>query len=183
MCGRHRHFNHWTRHMAAVPKGFLRHCVLRLLNENPMSGSEIMTEIENRTNGHWRPSPGSIYPLLSWLQDKGYSREVAEPEPGIKRYELTEQGKELLEKSAERRKELRGRIGFFAPPFVGPHWYGHLPEETSRFVEAGKRLVMSSWTLLDSLRETHSEEAAKKATEVFEQATKKIEEINKEIRE
>ncbi|MCS7136732.1 MAG: PadR family transcriptional regulator, partial [Aigarchaeota archaeon] len=69
-------FRHWLRHMAAVPKGFLRLQVLELLNEKPMSGSEIMSEVERRTNGCWRPSPGSVYPLLAWLQDNGYVREV-----------------------------------------------------------------------------------------------------------
>jgi len=44
-----------------VPKGFLRYQVLRLLKEKPMSGSEIMSEIEEETDGNWRPSPGSIY--------------------------------------------------------------------------------------------------------------------------
>ena len=81
--------------MAAVPNGFLRHYVLQFLNEKPMSGSEIMNEIESRTNGHWKPSPGSIYPLLSWLQEKGYSEEVPDQEPGIKRYTLTDEGKKF----------------------------------------------------------------------------------------
>ena len=169
--------------MAAVPKGFLRHNVLQFLNEKPMSGSEIMNEIESRTNGHWKPSPGSIYPLLSWLQEKGYSEEVPDQEPGIKRYTLTDEGKKFLEKSVERRKEFRKRIGFFAPPFVGPHWHGHLSEEARKFVDAGKRLVMSSWDLLDNLHEEGSEEAAKNATEVLEQAAKRIEEINNELKQ
>jgi DNA-binding PadR family transcriptional regulator len=66
------------RHTAAVPKGFLRYELLRLLNEKPMSGSEIMTEIEKSTNGYWKPSPGSTYPLLAWLQDKGHIKDAPE---------------------------------------------------------------------------------------------------------
>ena len=49
---RERWMRHWMRHIAAVPKGFLRYELLRLLSEKPMSGSEIMTEIEKRTDGH-----------------------------------------------------------------------------------------------------------------------------------
>jgi DNA-binding PadR family transcriptional regulator len=168
--------------MAAVPKGFLRYYVLRLLSEKPMSGSEIMSEIGERTHGCWKPSPGSIYPLLAWLQEKGYSKEVPEQESGIKRYALTDQGKAFLEEHVKRKQELRRRIGFFAPPFLGSPWFNHFPKETRELVESGKKLVMSSWTLLDSLREKYSEDAVAKATEVLEQAAKKIEEITEKLK-
>lgn len=167
--------------MAAVPKGFLRYYVLRLLNEKPMSGSEIMSEIEKRTDGHWRPSPGSIYPLLAWLQEKGYSIEVPQQEPGLKRYALTEQGKNFLEEHVKRKKELRKRIGFFAPPFIGPRWFNHYPKNCQGLIEAGKKLVKSSWILLDNLRQEYSEETVAKATEILEDAARKIEEITKKL--
>ena len=41
-----------------------------------MSGSEIMEELEKRTGGRWKPSPGSVYPLLAWLLESGYTEEV-----------------------------------------------------------------------------------------------------------
>lgn len=163
--------------MAAVPKGFLRYNVLRLLTEKPMSGSEIMNEIEKRTRGHWKPSPGSIYPLLAWLQDKGYSKEIPEQEPGIKRYLLTDNGKAILEEHAKRSQELREQPGFFPQPFIGPHWFNHYPEKASKFVEAGKKLVMSSRTLLENLCEEYSEDIVAEATQILEQAAEKIEEI------
>jgi len=147
-----------------------------------MSGSEIMSEIGERTHGCWKPSPGSIYPLLAWLQEKGYSKEVPEQESGIKRYALTDQGKAFLEEHVKRKQELRRRIGFFAPPFLGSPWFNHFPKETRELVESGKKLVMSSWTLLDSLREKYSEDAVTKATEVLEQAAKKIEEITEKLK-
>ena len=183
MFGSHHHFSHWMRHMAAVPKGFLRYYVLRLLNEKPMSGSEIMSEIEKLTDGHWKPSPGSIYPLLSWLQEKGYSTEVPQQEPGVKRYTLTEQGKNFLEEHTKRKKELNKRIGFFSPPFVGPRWFNHHPKEAKGIIEAGKKLVKSSWVLLDNLRQKYSEEAVAKATEILEDAANKIEEIAGKLEE
>lgn len=182
MCSPHPPFRHWMRHMAAVPKGFLRYYVLRLLSEKPMSGSEIMSEIGEQTHGCWKPSPGSIYPLLAWLQEKGYSKEVPEQESGIKRYALTDQGKGFLEEHVKKKQELRKRIGFFAPPFLGSPWFNHFPKETHELVEAGKKLVMSSWTLLDSLREKYSEDTVAKATEVLEQAAKKIEEITEKLK-
>ncbi len=169
--------------MAAVPKGFLRYYVLRLLNEKPMSGSEIMSEIEKRTDGHWKPSPGSIYPLIAWLQDKGYTKEASEKEAGIKRYILTDQGKALLKEHVERKEELRRKFGFFMPPFLGLPWFNHYPKKTRELVEAGKNLARAGWNLLDSLREKYSEEAITEAKEIMERAAEKIDEIAKKLKD
>jgi len=142
-------FRHWMRHMAMVPKGFLRYQVLKLLSEKPMSGSEIMSEIEKQTNGHWKPSPGSIYPLLAWLQDKGYIKEVPEQEAGTKRYTLTEQGKNFLEEHEKRREELRRRFRHF-----GLHWtyvVRVLPRKSQRTEESHKRTRYSG---LETPRQT-----------------------------
>ena len=174
---------HWMKHMAVVPKGFLRYYVLKLLNEKPMAGSEIMNEIEARTNGRWKPSPGSIYPLLAWLQDKEYSKEIPEQEPGIKRYVLTDYGKKILEEHTKRRQELQKRTGFFPPPFIGHHWFNHYPKNANKFVEAGKKLVMSSWTLIANLREKYSEDVVTQATQILEEATMKLEEIVNKLKE
>ena len=89
------HRRNWLRHNAMVPKGFLRYHVLEALNEKAMSGSELMEEIQKRTGGTWKPSPGSIYPLLAWLQDNSYVKELP-TENGFKRYELTQTGKTCL---------------------------------------------------------------------------------------
>ena len=171
------------RHMASVPKGFLRYYALRLLNEKPMSGSEIMNEIEKRTDGHWKPSPGSIYPLIAWLQDKGYAKEVPEQEAGTKRYTLTDQGKAFLQEHIKRKEELRKRFGFLTPPFPGLPWFNFYPEKTHELVEAGKKLMMAGWNLFDSLREKYSEEVVTEAKEVIEQAAEKLNEIAKKLKD
>lgn len=174
----HKHpFGRWMRHMASVPKGFLKYYVLKLLNEKPMSGSEIMNEIEKRTDGRWKPSPGSIYPLIAWLQDKGYAKEVPEQEAGIKRYTLTDQGKAFLQEHVKRKGELRRRFGFFMP------WFNFYPKKTRELVEAGKKLVKASWSLLDSMHEKYSEEVIAEAKEVIEQAAEKIDEIAKKLKQ
>ena len=110
------HVKHWMRHTAMVPKGFIRYHVLEVLNQKPMSGSEIMNEIEKRTGGFWKPSPGSIYPLLAWLQDNGYIKELP-IENGLKRYELTKSGKLLFEEQKKIRKKVREEGGFL--PKIG----------------------------------------------------------------
>jgi len=181
----HPPFKRWMRHMAMVPKGFLRYHVLKLLNEKPMSGSEIMGEIEKKTNGHWKPSPGSIYPLLAWLQDKGYIKEVAEQEAGIKRYTLTEQGKTFLAEHDKTREEMRKRFKHFGPGpgFMGPMWFEFFPEKARELRKATKDLAIAVWSLRDQLRREYSEKAVEEAKNVLEEAAKKIEDITKKLQE
>jgi DNA-binding PadR family transcriptional regulator len=167
--------------MATVPKGFLRYYVLRLLSEKPMSGSEIMNEIEKRTDGHWKPSPGSIYPLLSWLQEKGYTKEIPEQEAGVKRYTLTDKGETFLQEYIKIRDEFHKKFGFLVPLFLGLFWFNFHSEKMHELIKAGENLVMAGRNLLDSLRENYSEEAIDKAKEVIEQAAEKIDEIAKKL--
>ncbi|GIH06017.1 hypothetical protein Rhe02_40840 [Rhizocola hellebori] len=69
-----------------------RGAVLGLLAERPMHGYEMISELELRTRGAWRPSPGSIYPTLQLLEDEGLI--VSEEASGRKRFTLTEAGRE-----------------------------------------------------------------------------------------
>jgi DNA-binding PadR family transcriptional regulator len=65
--------------------------VLVLLAEEPRNGYQLMQEIEERSDGVWRPSPGSIYPALQLLEDEGLVR--ISSEGGKKTYELTDAGR------------------------------------------------------------------------------------------
>ena len=69
-----------------------RAAVLGLLAERPMHGYEMISELEQRTGGAWRPSPGSIYPTLQLLEDEGLI--VSEETGGRKRFTLTDAGRE-----------------------------------------------------------------------------------------
>jgi DNA-binding PadR family transcriptional regulator len=140
-----------------------------------------MSELENKTGGHWKPSPGSIYPLLAWLQEKGYTKEALDQEPGMKRYVLTDEGKEYLEEHKKRGKEIRERFRAFRPPFHKFPWSNSYPEEAKELLEVGKSFIKASWNLLDNLREKYTEEAATQAREVIKQATEKINEITKKL--
>ncbi|MEH0823308.1 MULTISPECIES: PadR family transcriptional regulator [Micromonospora] len=70
----------------------VRGAVLALLTERPMHGYEMIQEIDSRTGGAWRPSPGSIYPTLQLLEDEGLIATAADSEGGRKRFALTEAG-------------------------------------------------------------------------------------------
>ncbi len=71
-------------------RGNVRAAILALLNERPMHGYEMIQELDQRTGGVWRPSPGSVYPTLQLLEDEGLitSTETG----GRKSYSLTEAG-------------------------------------------------------------------------------------------
>lgn len=73
-------------------RGDVRAGILTLLAEGPMHGYQIIREIEKRSNGAWKPSPGSVYPTLQLLADEGLI--VAEEADGRKTYSLTESGRE-----------------------------------------------------------------------------------------
>ena len=145
-----------------------------------MSGSELMSTIEEQTDGHWKPSPGSIYPLLAWLQDKSYTRIEDSQEQGIKRYSLTAEGKAFLEELVERKNEIRNKFGGFRPHFMAP-WMNAYPENAKELFDAGKDFVKANWYLLDKLRKKHTEEAIKQAKEVIVHATDRINQIAKEL--
>jgi len=183
---RRRHWmRHWMRHTAVVPKGFLRYQLLKMLSEKPMSGSEIMSEMEKQTNGYWKPSPGSIYPLLSWLQDQGHIKEAAQQEPGIRRYTLTEQGKAFLEDEGKTREELDRRLEHFgpAPGLMGPMWFGFDRENTKELRRTARDFGHEARDLFHELRREYSKEAAEQAKIVLEEAAKKIQDITKKLQE
>lgn len=81
-------------------RGDVRAAVLALLKEKPMHGYQIIHEIEERSGGAWKPSPGSVYPTLQLLADEGFIR--AEESNGRKTYSLTEEGLLVADASGDR---------------------------------------------------------------------------------
>jgi DNA-binding PadR family transcriptional regulator len=82
-------------------RGDVRAAALLLLAEEPRNGYQLMQEIEARSNGVWRPSPGSVYPALSQLEDEGLVR--VEESDGRRTFTLTDEGRAHVE---EHRAEL-----------------------------------------------------------------------------
>jgi DNA-binding PadR family transcriptional regulator len=77
-------------------RGDVRAAILVLLAEKPTNGYQIMQELEQRSRGAWRPSPGAVYPALAQLEDEGLVR--AETTSNGRLYHLTEQGKAYVAK-------------------------------------------------------------------------------------
>jgi DNA-binding PadR family transcriptional regulator len=175
------HRRNWLRHNAMVPKGFLRYHVLEALNQKAMSGSELMEEIHKHTGGNWKPSPGSIYPLLAWLQDNSYVKELP-TENGFKRYELTQSGKDLLEEQTKIREKFRADAGFMTNPFFDK-FFSNIPEEKTNQTRASmKRLFVSSIKLGKTLREKYSEKDLDEALKVLDETSTKLEEMNNKLK-
>src|SRR5258708_10639489 len=77
-------------------RGDVRAAALALLAEGPMNGYQIIQEIGERSDGVWRPSPGSVYPALQQLEDEGLIVAQAD-ESGRRSYRLTRQGRDYVE--------------------------------------------------------------------------------------
>jgi DNA-binding PadR family transcriptional regulator len=173
---------HWIRHTAIVPKGFIRYQVLELLSEKPMSGSEMINEIEKRTDGRWKPSPGSIYPLLSWLQDNDYVKELPAEQNDMKRYTLTDKGKALLKEQKEIRLKFRKEAKFMPPPFLGGLWFHIPPEKTIELRKSMHRLITSFFELGINLEEHFSAQAIEDVQKILNETAEKLEKLNKKMK-
>lgn len=76
-------------------RGDVRAAILALLAEKPMHGYEMIQELDERTGGAWKPSPGSVYPTLTMLEEEGLVTAVEIESK--RRFTLTESGTEAVE--------------------------------------------------------------------------------------
>ncbi len=163
--GREMRRHHKFRHRIGVPKGMLRHIALKILEKQPVSGSEIVDRIQGYTE--WRPSPGSIYPLLAQLQEEGLIEPHPDEDPSLKRFNLTEQGALVLEEHSRMDDHLRSRHRSIHRMY----WILHreMPED----------MYESFSTLLDTVEETFerakaSPEASERFKGVLGEASRKL---------
>jgi len=78
-------------------RGDVRAAILVLLDEQPRHGYELISEISDRSGGVWRPSPGTVYPTLSQLEDEGLIQ--VERLDGRKTATLTDEGRAYVEEN------------------------------------------------------------------------------------
>jgi len=94
-------------------RGDIRTALLVVLEDGPGHGYDLIQRLEEKSDGAWRPSPGSVYPTLQMLEDEGLVRSTERD--GKRTFELTEQGTaEATERVAEAGGapwELAGRGG------------------------------------------------------------------------
>jgi DNA-binding PadR family transcriptional regulator len=81
-------------------RGDVRAAILALLQEGPRTGYQVMSDIEERSGGAWRPSPGAVYPALAQLADEGLI--VGEESGGRRTFSLTQAGRDYVEQNPEK---------------------------------------------------------------------------------
>jgi len=172
-----------TKRTGGVPRGLLRFLVLNMLVKKPMSGSEIVEVIEKKTGGRWKPSSGSIYPLLARLQETDYTTELPSEETGIKRYALTAKGKAFFEKQISFGQKLLKKLEFLVPLLISGFQFDPNDEKIlSGTREPAKRVVT---TLLDLRAAKHqlTEQDSEEIEKILNKCADELEEIVKRINE
>jgi DNA-binding PadR family transcriptional regulator len=88
-------------------KGYIRIALLILLSRKPCHGYEMMKEVEERTEGFWKPTAGGIYPILQNLEKSGYIKgEWDHQKRKRKIYHLTESGKLILDRALLKHSQI-----------------------------------------------------------------------------
>jgi DNA-binding PadR family transcriptional regulator len=149
--GPHGHGRHRAR------RGALVMAVIALLDDRPMHGYELITELEQRSGGRWKPSPGAIYPALGKLEGRGLIGGT--DDDGRRIYHLTEAGKTVARKLAEHgvspwdqhdlgeHGDLRRAISELAGPAQQIGRFG-TPEQTAAAEAAVKQATAALYRIL-----------------------------------
>ncbi|MFQ5833129.1 MAG: PadR family transcriptional regulator [Candidatus Thorarchaeota archaeon] len=130
----------------SVPRGLLRLVIIRLLQSQEMTGTGIMTTLAERSEGQWKPSPGSIYPLLASLEEEGIIKTVR-TEGRKKTYALSKEGRSHTKEILKRKHDVehRSRLNRMI-------WLQLLePADRARFYVGG--IVHASEHLSDTIKE------------------------------
>ncbi len=137
-------------------RGDVRIGLLTLLQDKPMHGYDLIRELEERSGGMWRPSPGSIYPTLQMLEDEGLV--TSEDRDGKRVFSITDAGTAEIQ-------ERRGR-GDGAPPWE----FDALSEGLTQLRESAFQLAAA----VMQVARTATEPQRKQAAEILADARKKV---------
>ncbi len=140
--------------LKGAPRGLLLHYILHSISTKPRHGYEILQDIENKTEGAWRPGVGSVYPILKKLQAQGYIQaDKTDGTDNRRVYSITSKGVEELKghgdvftNSSERWMAMR-RLFFDMLDPAGMR---------NMFVEGSRKQFEMAKELLDSRKATLS---------------------------
>jgi DNA-binding PadR family transcriptional regulator len=149
-------------------QGDLKYVILRLLEEKPRHGYEVIKELEDRFGGAYSPSPGTVYPTLSMLEDLGYARATLE-EGGRRIYEITDAGRAYLKEHSETVDGIFERMARFVE--------GFLDEPMMEVTGALKRLGRATYGT--AARHMRDAERLRKVREILDRAAKEVEELDR----
>ncbi len=151
----------------------LRLVLLTLLAERPSYGYELIKALEDRSGGFYSPSPGMVYPALTWLEEVGYAAVTSE---GTKKlYAISDAGREYLAQHQEAADTILSQLEHIARRL------GRMREAFSGFEEdedAGnsREIWQARRELKDALRSVRgaSEEEKARIAAILKSAAAKI---------
>src|SRR3954451_10234465 len=160
---------HWHGRAARLfEQGDLKYVILRLLEEKPRHGYEIIKELETRFGGSYAPSPGTVYPTLTMLEDLGYAR-VTPEEGGKKIYEITDEGRAHLAEHSGTVNDIFDRIARFVEGFT----------DTPMMDLNGAFQRLARATFKTATAQIHDKERIEKIREIIQRAADEIEQVAK----
>jgi DNA-binding PadR family transcriptional regulator len=143
--------------------GDMKYVILKLLRDKPMHGYEVMKALEERTRGCYKPSPGTVYPTLQWLEDEGLV--TAKDVEGKKVYEITDAGRAFLDEHKSTVEDIFERIADTIERVVSEP----MPEVNRAVGRVVSQAYKAAWRL------GNDAERAKKIGEILDRAAKEIE--------
>jgi len=117
--GRHGHDRgdrEWFRIGRMLAHGDLKLLTLALIEDQPRHGYELIKLIEDKTSGAYSPSPGVVYPTLTFLEEAGYA--TAESEGAKKTYAITDSGREYLSENRQIADMILERLAAIGEKFA-----------------------------------------------------------------
>lgn len=125
-----------TARLQRVRRGDVRAAILDVLAAEPMNGYQVIQQIGEKSQGAWRPSPGSVYPTIAQLEDEGLVTSAAASGPRV--LELTESGKTYC---AEHLEELAAVWSAFGRPTEEAPDYAALKPELGQVMSAVWQII------------------------------------------
>jgi DNA-binding PadR family transcriptional regulator len=124
--------------------GDLQLIILALLSEKPRHGYEIIKAIEEHSSGIYTPSPGVVYPALTYLEEMGYA---SVEEQGTKKlYRITDAGAEYLKKNHENVDEMLEQLARWGRRMANMRKeYTERAQEAEDFASEAGRQIKGEW--------------------------------------
>jgi DNA-binding PadR family transcriptional regulator len=143
--------------------GDMKYVILKLLRDKPMHGYEVMKALEEETSGCYKPSPGTVYPTLQWLEDEGLVK--ADDVAGKKVYAITDQGRAFLDQHKSTVEDIFGRVADTIDQWMREP----MPEVNRAVGRVVAQTYRTAWKV------SGAADKAKEITAILDRATKELE--------
>jgi len=140
--------------------GDMKYVILKLLQDKPRHGYEVMKELEERMHGCYSPSPGTVYPTLQWLEDEGLV--TARDVDGKKVYEVTDAGRQFLQEHRDVVDDIFERVREAVHRVAG----GGMVDVNRALGRVVKAVYRAGWKVDEAARKRVAELLAKAAEEI-----------------